>query len=87
MTRSLGRWPTKAKEAPSPHEVRLATLDTNPVLQCIRENFMNFELEAIHSDCLLAKNIETKCCPLSKNSKNHHGRLKKVKKHTLKTIY
>ena len=28
---SLEMWPTKAKEAPYPHEVRLALLDTNPV--------------------------------------------------------
>ena len=28
-------WPTKAKEAPSPHEVRLALLDTKPVFQCL----------------------------------------------------
>ena len=33
MIPSLERWPTKAKEAPSPHEVRLAPLDTNPVFQ------------------------------------------------------
>ena len=32
MTPSLEGWPTKAKEASSPHEVRLALLDTNPVL-------------------------------------------------------
>ena len=25
----------KAKETPSPHEVRLAPLDTNPVIQCL----------------------------------------------------
>ena len=31
VTLSLERWPTKAKEAPSPHEVRLAPLDTNTV--------------------------------------------------------
>ena len=31
MTPSLEGWPTKAKEAPSPHEVRLTPLDTNPV--------------------------------------------------------
>ena len=30
MTPSLGGWPAKAKEAPSPHEVRLAPLDTKP---------------------------------------------------------
>ena len=37
MTPSLEGWPTKAKEARSPHEVRLAPLDTNPVLQCLGE--------------------------------------------------
>ena len=31
MIPSLEGWPTKAKEAPFPHEVRLAPLDTNPV--------------------------------------------------------
>ena len=34
MTPSLEGWPTKAKEAPSPHEVRLTPLDTNPVVVC-----------------------------------------------------
>ena len=28
---------TKAKEAPSPHEVRLAPLDSNPVFQSLNE--------------------------------------------------
>ena len=37
MTPSLERLSTKAKEAPSPHEVRLALLDTNPIFQCLRE--------------------------------------------------
>ena len=32
---SLEGWPTKAKEAPSPHEVRMAPLDTNPVFQSL----------------------------------------------------
>ena len=31
VTPSLEGWPTKAKEAPSPHEVSLAPLDTNPI--------------------------------------------------------
>ena len=35
MIPSLEGWPTKAKKAPSPHEVRLTWLDTNPVFQCI----------------------------------------------------
>ena len=39
MTPSLEGWPTKAKEAPSLHEVRLAPLDTNPVLQSLRETY------------------------------------------------
>ena len=33
MTPSLEGQPTKAKVAPSPHEVRLVPLDTNPVFQ------------------------------------------------------
>ena len=37
MTPSLEGRPTKAKEAPSPHEVRLTPLDTKPVFQCLRE--------------------------------------------------
>ena len=39
---SLERWPTKAKEAPSPHEVRLTPLDTNPVFQCLGEAQFSF---------------------------------------------
>ena len=39
VTPSLEGWPTKAKEAPSPHEVRLATLDTNPVFSCLGEKY------------------------------------------------
>ena len=35
---SLEGWPTKAKEAPSPHEVRLTPLDTNPVFQYLGDN-------------------------------------------------
>ena len=33
VPQSLKRWPTKAKEAPSPHEVRPTQLDTNPIFQ------------------------------------------------------
>ena len=36
MIPSLEGWPTKAKEALSPREVRLAPLDTNPVFQSLR---------------------------------------------------
>ena len=37
MTPSLIGSPTKAKEAPSRHEVRLAPLDWCPVFQCLGE--------------------------------------------------
>ena len=37
MTASLEGCPTKAKEAPSPLDVRLAPLDTNPTFQCLEE--------------------------------------------------
>ena len=39
MTPTLEGLPTKAKEAPSPHHVRLAPLDTNPVFQCLGGSF------------------------------------------------
>ena len=32
---SLEGWPNKAKEAPSPREVRMSPLDTNPVFQSL----------------------------------------------------
>ena len=41
MTPSLEGRPTKVKETPSPHEVRLAPLHTNAVFQCLR-GFLNF---------------------------------------------
>ena len=31
VTPSVEGWSTKSKETPSPHEVRLAPVDTNPV--------------------------------------------------------
>ena len=34
----LEEQPTKAKEAPSPHELRLTSLDTNPVFQCLGDD-------------------------------------------------
>ena len=40
MTTSLERWSTKAKEAPSHHELRLAPLDTNPVFQCFGDDLL-----------------------------------------------
>ena len=35
MIPSLEGWPTKPKEAPSPHEVRMSPLDINPVFQSL----------------------------------------------------
>ena len=42
MTPSLDGWPIKVKETPSPHEIRLTPLDTNPVFQCLGEDFTIF---------------------------------------------
>ena len=47
MTPSLERSPAKAKEALSPHEVRLALLDTNPVLQCLRVSLFTSEHDSL----------------------------------------
>ena len=46
MIPSLEGWPTKAKEAPSLHEVRLTLLDTNPVF-LNGTNPENIEFQAI----------------------------------------
>ena len=49
MTPTLEGWPTKAKETPSPHEDRLATLDTNPVFRCLRLKFFVSLLNRLHN--------------------------------------
>ena len=43
MSPSREGQPTKAKEAPSPHEVRLTLLDTNLVFQCLVETKVRLE--------------------------------------------
>ena len=49
MTPSVEVSPTKAKDAPSPHEVRLAPLDTNPVFQCLGEKILlSRSLNTVH---------------------------------------
>ena len=58
VTPSLEGWPTKAKEAPSPHEVRLTPLDTNPVFYrkystMVRGHSLTFHTFVCqHSHCL-----------------------------------
>ena len=47
MTPSLEGSPTKTKEAPFPHEVRLALLDTKPVFQCLRLFFIIIHLNML----------------------------------------
>ena len=41
MTPSLEGWPTTTKEAPSPDEVRLTPLDSNPVFQFLGISLVN----------------------------------------------
>ena len=43
VTRTLEELPTKAKEASSPQEVRLALLDTNTAFQCLGEIFRELQ--------------------------------------------
>ena len=47
VTPSLEGWPTKAKEAPSPHEVRMSLLDTNPVFQSLGGNLKTCKVKSL----------------------------------------
>ena len=42
VTPSIEVWLTKAKEAPSPHKVRLTPLDSNPVFHSMSESTEEF---------------------------------------------
>ena len=53
MIPTLEGWPTKAKEAPSPYEVRLTPLDINPVFQCRRVQRLRQQLSLKTFFCLL----------------------------------
>ena len=55
MTLSLEGWPTKAKEAPSPHEVRLAPLDTNPVFHSLGDNWTHHQTSDKQQDIMYIK--------------------------------
>ena len=68
------------------------TLAISDKIFTFSKNFLSFMklwyiLEAIHSGCLLAKNIETTWCPLTKKLKKLSWKLNKVTRTTLKTIY
>ena len=52
MAPSLEGSPTKAKEAPFPQEVRLDSLDTNPVFQYLREFHIGIILLDVHLNWL-----------------------------------
>ena len=53
MIPPLEGWPTKAKEAPSPHGVRLAPLDTNPLFQNLGGKY--FSVRYFSWSCLIIK--------------------------------
>ena len=59
VTPSLEGWPTKAKEAPSLHEVRLTPLDTNPVFQCLGEIIIMSSIKIIFF--VIQTNKESTC--------------------------
>ena len=74
MIPSLEGWPTKTKEAPSPHEVRLIPLDTNPVFLCLGEMEPKIKSEVIclhHHKYFIYKysQFQNFCCdPFQKHS-------------------
>ena len=45
---SLEGWPTKAKEATSPHEVRLTPLDPNRLFQCLEKKDIDTKTKWYH---------------------------------------
>ena len=49
MTLSLERWLIRAKEALSPYEVRLTSLETNPVFQCLGDIFLLIKCKSFNS--------------------------------------
>ena len=63
MTPSPEGLPTKAKEAPSPHEVRLAPLDNNPIFQGLRANLQSKIKDANKRD-----KYSSKLVPKSQNA-------------------
>ena len=48
MIPSLEGWPTKAKEATSPHEVRLTPLDPNRLFQCLEKKDIDTKTKWYH---------------------------------------
>ena len=68
VTPSLEGWPTKAKEAPSPHEVRLASLDTNPFSAFFAtstnyaSNFFIVSSNAEHCPVIVCNSLVTLTC-------------------------
>ena len=54
MIPSLEGWPTKAKGAPSPHEVRLTPLNSNPVFQCLGNKF----IDKLEKQIIIKKTVE-----------------------------
>ena len=69
MTPSLEGWPTKAKEAPSPQEVRLAPLDTNSVFQSLGGDFLillydNLFFSLTYKEQLIFREILVRYCEI-----------------------
>ena len=65
MTPSLDGWPTKTKEVPSPHDVRLNPLDMNSVFKCLGVKEDNLLLLKYTTNLVL-KNI---FCQMQHNQK------------------
>ena len=86
MIPSLEGWPSKAKEAPSPHEVSLTPLDTNPLFQCLQVEpltllpliLFTINTVNIHQHCLpstlftIITIYHQHCLPSTFTSTNNH---------------
>ena len=68
MIPSLEGLPTKAKEAPSPHEVRLALLDTNPVFHSL--GWHNKKAQQSFAIAMLKTNWKSSAISEKKQAKN-----------------
>ena len=90
MTPALEGWPTNAKEAPSPHEVRLAPLNTNTVFQSLKEKVLVLDVQSVGVGFYIQNKLVSTTfllvCLLSLNKSTSQTRKKKFF-FTLKALF
>ena len=91
MIPSLEGWPTEAKEAPSPHEVRLTSMDNNPVFLCLREKIKKRHvtpkqlLKTLYFS-LFNSNLRYGCQIWGKDQNEEFKKTKKLQEKTIRII-